>query len=64
MPAGAVTEETDVLLHKINSTKLQTIYDKRGVSIDNLLACIEGGPDGLTFNLPVQIILTVNLEPG
>lgn len=64
VPAGAVTEETDVLLHKINSTKLQTIYDKRGVSIDNLLACIEGGPDGLTFNLPVQIILTVNLEPG
>jgi len=64
VPTGAITEETDISLHKIRSTKVSPIFEKRGVSIDNLLACVEGGPDGLTFNLPVQIILSVELEPG
>ncbi len=64
VPAGAVTRETDITLKKVNGAKLAPIFKKRGVSVDNLLACIDGTPDGTVFNLPIQLILSVDLEPG
>ena len=64
VPAGAVSEDKVIQLKKISSTTVAPIFEMRGVPIENLLACIEGTPDGTVFNLPVQIYLHVPLEPG
>ena len=64
VPAGAVTGNTDITLRKISSDQLTSMFNRRGVPIENLLVCIEGTPDGLEFNFPVQVHVSVNLEPG
>ena len=64
VPAGAVTDFTAILLRKVPNSELSSIFEKRGVSINNLLACVEGSPDGIAFNIPVQLVIAVDLEPG
>jgi len=64
IPAGAVTEDMDVTLRKVNREQLIPIFNARGVSIENLLVCIEGKPDGTEFIYPVQLCISVDLEPG
>lgn len=64
VPLGAVNRDTKILIRHVNISEVQSIYSNRGISIDNLLACIEGTPDGLVFNHPVQLILSVDLQSG
>ena len=64
VPPGAVSQDTDIRLRKLNAGLLSSIFDTRGVSLDNLLACIEGTPDGTQFIYPVQLCISVDLEPG
>jgi len=64
VPAGAVSETKDIMLKKVSSSLVTPIFDKRGVPIENLLACIEGTPDGMVFNLPVMPYLNVDIKPG
>jgi hypothetical protein len=64
VPAGAVDNEMDVTLNKIERFQLQPIFDRRSVSIDEFIACIECLPDSAVFNHPLQLMLSVDLEPG
>jgi hypothetical protein len=64
VPAGAITEDMDITLRKVNRDQLIPIFNARGVSIENLLVCIEGKPDGTEFIYPVQLCISVDLEPG
>jgi hypothetical protein len=64
VPPGAVDEEKEISLKKVAEDQIESIFEKRGVPIEDLLVCIEGKPDGLVFNHPVEVILSVDLEPG
>lgn len=64
VPAGAVTENTNIMLKKVSSNQLKPIFIKRGIPINNLLVCIEGKPDSIKFIYPVQLGISVELEPG
>lgn len=64
VPSNAVTENTVIELNKIDDSELISIFNERSVPIENLLACVEGSPDGLTFNSPVELLIPVELDPG
>ncbi|MBN2520696.1 MAG: hypothetical protein JXB17_09345 [Bacteroidales bacterium] len=66
VPAGAVTEETEIEISIVDSTntQLQSIFINRGESMSSLIACIEAKPDGLSFNAPVKLTIPVEFEKG
>ena len=55
VPAGAVDNDTDILIENVSSSEVESIFESRAVSVDNLLACIDGTPDGTVFKKPIQV---------
>jgi len=64
VPANAVYEETDISISILNNSGLQQIFDRYGFNNENILTYIEGKPDGLTFNVPVELTFPASFEDG
>jgi len=64
VPPGAVSVDTEIEIRKVNDNEVAQIFGQRGVPMDRLLACVEGKPDGLTFDQPVKLMVPVDLESG
>ncbi len=64
VPAGAVEQDTEIEMRLVGSDELKPIYEEHGVPLDSLLAAVEGKPDGLTFKVPITVIMAAAVEPG
>ena len=64
VPAGAVEDDTDISLKVLSRIELQPVLNEYGFKEEDLLVYIEGKPAGLTFNTPVELILSSDIEDG
>lgn len=64
VPAGAVSTIKNISLRKLDRSQLSPIFEKRGVPVSNLLLCVEGKPDGMVFDKPVQLCVFAKMKRG
>lgn len=63
VPAGAVEQDTEIEMRLVGSDELRPVYEAHGLSVDILLAAVEGKPDGLTFKVPIKVTMSADVEP-
>lgn len=62
VPANAVNKKTEISIKLLNNSRLQQIIDIYEFNNDPILAFIEGKPDGLVFNSPIEITFPASIE--
>lgn len=64
VPPYAVPADTDIEFRVAARKELRSYYSRRGMSEDRLLVCVEGKPDGFTFDVPVTVSVQAGLAGG
>ncbi|MBD3240091.1 MAG: hypothetical protein GF331_05855, partial [Chitinivibrionales bacterium] len=64
VPAGAVDQDAVILMREIGREELEALAAARGTSADDVYIAIEGRPDGMVFNVPIEVRASTDVGPG
>jgi hypothetical protein len=59
LPPGALTEGKNIFIRNLNTNEMTSLLSIRAIPEENILFAFEGGPDSLTFEESVTVIIPV-----
>ncbi|MBN1697340.1 MAG: hypothetical protein JW881_07485 [Spirochaetales bacterium] len=64
VPEGAVHRDTVIRIKEADKNLTESIYERYGISASKMICSFEAEPDGLSFDLPLRLIVPVDIGQG